>query len=121
MDSLHSMFSDPEYMRRVSVVANVVSSLIILYMMQAVTAGAGLRCPQAAIRLIHRASLAGLSMALMYHAYDIIEYSRTPTLASALVNGSFTLACVISAVRHSTAPPIPRTNNWHTPIWHRGV
>jgi len=92
--------------------ANAGSALIILYFMQAVTHGAGIRCRLALLQLVQRISYGILAMLLMKNALDIYASGEPPTWQHLGVQFSFLLCCTVSYLRHRLSPPIA---SWEKP------
>lgn len=61
-----------------SVVLNVVGSIGALWAMQSLTTEAGVATKQAAVKLLHRASLAAAAILMMYNAAYTISSATSP-------------------------------------------
>ena len=80
----------------------------------AVTDGAGLRCPLAVLRMVHRIFLVALSLSLAYLAAYVQSERLTLPGPAVLVLMCLFIVTVISGIRHALAPAIPLSNSWRT-------
>ena len=99
----------------VAVLSNIISAVIVLAMGQIITNGAGIRCRLAVIRLIQRACYFALACLLANEAAEIWETWIAPPPSVLWLFLVFMLCCVISFVRHRTAPDIPDNASWSHP------
>lgn len=88
----------------ISFVVNFVSGLLVFWMMQRVTAGAGFYSVLGLVKLGHRAVLASLAVALVANAGFTADSQTAPRLVDLVTQSVFLVVLVLSAVRHSMAP-----------------
>lgn len=113
------IFLSQEAMRDLMVIMCVVSAVVIGPILSfAVTPDAGIHCKIAFVRLLQRFALGGFSISLMYWAmFVLVEQRPVPGPTLLVVFFMFT-STMISAWRHLSAPPVPQTNTWRTPLPH---
>lgn len=88
----------------ISAIVNFVSGLLVLWMMQRVTSGAGFYSYLGIVKLGHRLVLAVLAVALVANAGFTTDSQTAPRFIDLVTQFLFLLVLVISAVRHSMAP-----------------
>lgn len=117
-DIVNFRFSfEPETARCIAVWTCIVSALMIgPFLAFAVTTDAGVRCPLAFLRLLHRISLVFLSLALAYLALFVVKTGATPSTPTIFILVGIFVTTAISGIRHSLAGPIPLDNRWNS-VW----
>lgn len=93
---------------------NALTAFVVLYFMQAVTAGAGFHSRLALLQFFQRCVYAVLAFALMKNAVHIYFDGIMPAFGDALVETAFFLASIVSFLRHRLAPPIPASASWRS-------
>jgi hypothetical protein len=91
----------------ISAVINALAALAVLYIMQAVTADAGFGSMPALIKLMHRLTLAALSLALAFNAVQTILSETDPRGIDLAVQAMMFVAVLVSAFRHALPPLRP--------------
>lgn len=87
-----------------SAASNAVASIIVLYIMQTVTADASFTSILGIVKLAHRSSLALLAILLMANAGATLNDMSDPKLFDLASQLAFLLVVLLSAVRHRMAP-----------------
>jgi Ni,Fe-hydrogenase I cytochrome b subunit len=114
MDDLLRINLNPEFVRDTTIVTNVLTAFIIgPFLAFAITQDAGIRCPLAFLRLIHRISLVIFSIVLMYNVVVIVETDRIPTTSALFLNIMILVSTLISGIRHYFfSQTISKTDHW---------
>ncbi len=94
--------------------SNALTAFVVLYFMQAVTAGSGFHSRLAFLQLIQRGVYIVLAFALMKNAIHIYFDGIMPAFGDGLVETAFFLASLVSFLRHRLAPPIPASAPWRS-------
>ena len=117
MNDFIAAWLGPENIRGLTIVANIIAACFIgPYLAFAATPDAGLRCPQAFFRLLHRIVLVIFSLALMNNAMVLLGTDRAPTGAAFGINILILLSTLISAARyHWWMGDIPNDSSWRHP------
>lgn len=112
---------DPDIARLLVVLACVISAAVIgPFLAFKATPDAGIGCPLAFLRLLHRISLVLFSVALGYLALFIVDnQDYVPATPAVFVMVGVFVTTMISGIRHSYALPIPQDNTWSA-LW-RGL
>jgi hypothetical protein len=95
--------------------ANVASALIVLYFMQVVTASSGIGSWIALLQGVQRALYVALTCALAVNAAHIYNARELPGFYDGFVEASLFALCVVSFLRHRSAPPVPKDATWEFP------
>jgi hypothetical protein len=96
-------------------IANAASALIVLYFMQTVTASSGVRSWIALLQGVQRALYVALCVALAVNAAHIYNTRELPGFYDGFVEASLFALCVVSFLRHRSAPPVPKDATWEWP------
>jgi hypothetical protein len=108
----------PDQIRDWCMISNAVSAVLIgAFLAYHNTQGAGVRCPLAFLRLVHRIVLVLFSLALMYNALFIYSSDRYPSGPALLINIGILISAIVSSIRFSFAPSIPESNTWRRHVW----
>lgn len=94
-----------------------ISAVLMVALAFVVSFDASWRCPLAAIRWGQRYTLGALSVAMAYTAMWMAWTEWTPPGPFLILFVIWTLATIISAVRHLAAPKIDEDNTW-SGAWH---
>ena len=116
-DIIASFGFTAEDIRQATELASALSAILIGFMAFAVTPDAGIHCPQAFLRLVHRILLVGFAIACAYNAAYIIATKSTPLGPSLLMFTMLFVSALISTIRFLNVPGVPKENRWpwHTP------
>jgi hypothetical protein len=99
----------------ISILADIIPAFVLIYFMQVVTSGAGVRCQMALLLLFHRSCYLIAICALAIHAWHIYDRWEAPSLYGLFLQVSWMVLCVGSFARHRLAPAIPMWATWRHP------
>ena len=94
---------------------NVVSSIIVLYFMQTVTASSGIGSALALLQGVQRVLYVVLCGALAVNALHIYNAGELPGFYDGMVELALFALCAVSFMRHRLAPPVPADATWKCP------
>lgn len=108
-----SYILDPDGIRRAAIFCLWISAVIVGVMAFVATHDAGIRCPLAFLRAMHRVFMVMFAVCLAYLAAWLGEHpDRTPAGPALLVDMSMMLVFIVSVIRHSLSAPVPISNSW---------
>lgn len=104
---------NPDGVRHAAIFCLWISAVIVGVMAFVATHDAGVHCPLAFLRAMHRVFMVMFAICLAYLAAWLAEHpDRTPAGPALLVDMSMMLVFIVSVIRHSLAAPVPITNSW---------